>query len=38
MTIAEAAARCGLPESTLRYWERNGWPTRWPHSNPKDNV
>jgi hypothetical protein len=22
MTIAEAAARCGLPESTLRYWER----------------
>ena len=24
MTIAEAAARCGLPESTLRYWERIG--------------
>jgi MerR family transcriptional regulator, aldehyde-responsive regulator len=24
MTIAEAAARCGLPESTLRYWERVG--------------
>ena len=23
-TIAEAAARCGLPESTLRYWERIG--------------
>jgi MerR family transcriptional regulator, aldehyde-responsive regulator len=23
-TIAEAAARCGLPESTLRYWERVG--------------
>jgi DNA-binding transcriptional MerR regulator len=22
LTIAEAAARCGLPESTLRYWER----------------
>jgi MerR family transcriptional regulator, aldehyde-responsive regulator len=21
-TIAEAVARCGLPESTLRYWER----------------
>ena len=24
MTIAEAATRCGLPESTLRYWERIG--------------
>jgi MerR family transcriptional regulator, aldehyde-responsive regulator len=24
VTIAEAAARCGLPESTLRYWERIG--------------
>lgn len=24
MTIAEAAARCGLPQSTLRYWERIG--------------
>jgi DNA-binding transcriptional MerR regulator len=24
LTIAEAAARCGLPESTLRYWERIG--------------
>ena len=24
MTIAEAAARSGLPESTLRYWERIG--------------
>jgi DNA-binding transcriptional MerR regulator len=23
-TIAEAVARCGLPESTLRYWERIG--------------
>ncbi len=23
-TIAEAAARCGLPESTLRYWESIG--------------
>ena len=23
-TIAQAAARCGLPESTLRYWERIG--------------
>lgn len=22
LTIAEVAARCGLPESTLRYWER----------------
>ena len=22
LTIAAAAARCGLPESTLRYWER----------------
>lgn len=24
MTIAQAAARAGLPESTLRYWERSG--------------
>ena len=24
LTIAEAVARCGLPESTLRYWERIG--------------
>ncbi len=24
MTIAAAAARCGLPESTLRYWEDIG--------------
>jgi DNA-binding transcriptional MerR regulator len=24
LTIAEAAARCGLPQSTLRYWERIG--------------
>jgi DNA-binding transcriptional MerR regulator len=24
LTIAEAAARSGLPESTLRYWERIG--------------
>src|ERR1700689_2292094 len=24
MTIAGAAARCGLPQSTLRYWERIG--------------
>lgn len=24
LTIAQAAARCGLPESTLRYWERIG--------------
>ena len=24
VTIAAAAARCGLPESTLRYWERIG--------------
>jgi MerR family transcriptional regulator, aldehyde-responsive regulator len=24
LTIAEAAARCGRPESTLRYWERIG--------------
>ncbi len=24
LTIAEAAVRCGLPESTLRYWERIG--------------
>ena len=23
-TIAEAVARCGLPDSTLRYWERIG--------------
>jgi DNA-binding transcriptional MerR regulator len=23
-TIAEAVVRCGLPESTLRYWERIG--------------
>jgi DNA-binding transcriptional MerR regulator len=23
-SIAEAVARCGLPESTLRYWERIG--------------
>ncbi|MDT4927974.1 MAG: hypothetical protein QOF92_841, partial [Pseudonocardiales bacterium] len=23
-TVAEAVARCGLPESTLRYWERIG--------------
>lgn len=23
-TMAEAVARCGLPESTLRYWERIG--------------
>jgi MerR family transcriptional regulator, aldehyde-responsive regulator len=23
-TISEAVARCGLPESTLRYWERIG--------------
>jgi DNA-binding transcriptional MerR regulator len=23
-TIAEAVARCGLPEGTLRYWERIG--------------
>jgi DNA-binding transcriptional MerR regulator len=23
-TLAEAVARCGLPESTLRYWERIG--------------
>ena len=28
MTIAEAAARCGLPESTLRYWERIGLARR----------
>src|SRR5271154_55278 len=28
MTIAEAAARCGLPESTLRYWERIGLGNR----------
>jgi DNA-binding transcriptional MerR regulator len=28
MTIAEAAARCGLPESTLRYWERIGLVNR----------
>jgi DNA-binding transcriptional MerR regulator len=28
MTIAEAAARCGLPESTLRYWERIGLVSR----------
>jgi MerR family transcriptional regulator, aldehyde-responsive regulator len=24
LSISEAAARCGLPESTLRYWERIG--------------
>ena len=30
MTIAEAAARCGLPESTLRYWERIGLVSRVP--------
>jgi MerR family transcriptional regulator, aldehyde-responsive regulator len=24
LTIAEVATRCGLPESTLRYWERIG--------------
>jgi DNA-binding transcriptional MerR regulator len=24
LTIAQASARCGLPESTLRYWERIG--------------
>ena len=24
LTIAEVSARCGLPESTLRYWERIG--------------
>lgn len=24
LSIADAAARCGLPESTLRYWERIG--------------
>jgi DNA-binding transcriptional MerR regulator len=24
LTIAEAVLRCGLPESTLRYWERIG--------------
>jgi DNA-binding transcriptional MerR regulator len=24
LTIAEAVVRCGLPESTLRYWERIG--------------
>jgi DNA-binding transcriptional MerR regulator len=24
MTIAEAAARCGLPESTLRYYAPSG--------------
>lgn len=24
LTIAAAAARCGLPESTVRYWERVG--------------
>ena len=30
MTIAEAAARCGLPESTLRYWERIGLVNRVP--------
>ena len=24
LTIAQAAARAGLPESTLRYWERIG--------------
>jgi DNA-binding transcriptional MerR regulator len=24
LSIAAAAARCGLPESTLRYWERIG--------------
>ena len=28
MTIAEAAAQCGLPESTLRYWERIGLVNR----------
>jgi DNA-binding transcriptional MerR regulator len=28
MTIAEAAARSGLPESTLRYWERIGLVNR----------
>ncbi len=28
MTIAEAAALCGLPESTLRYWERIGLVNR----------
>jgi DNA-binding transcriptional MerR regulator len=28
ITIAEAAARCGLPESTLRYWERVGLVNR----------
>jgi DNA-binding transcriptional MerR regulator len=28
MTIAAAAARCGLPESTLRYWERIGLVNR----------
>jgi DNA-binding transcriptional MerR regulator len=24
LTIAEAVVRCGLPQSTLRYWERIG--------------
>src|ERR1700753_2734609 len=28
MTIAEAAAQCGLPESTLRYWDRIGLVNR----------
>ena len=28
LTIAAAAARCGLPESTLRYWERIGLTPR----------
>jgi MerR family transcriptional regulator, aldehyde-responsive regulator len=28
VTIAEAAARSGLPESTLRYWERIGLVNR----------
>lgn len=30
MPIAEAAARSGLPESTLRYWERIGLVNRVP--------
>ncbi len=30
LTIAETAARCGLPESTLRYWERIGLAPRVP--------
>src|SRR6201996_6730597 len=34
MTIAEAAARCGLPESTLRYWERIGLVNRVQRDTP----